>query len=148
MTQIAKWTFDSDPQILAERDRALTLARQQAGIQRQQWEQGLGILAAQLDGFNTDRLIAQENAAAKRPLLEAARLKTQTNTEKITQARLGLQSAQVSTGIARDALDSATAERGLRQKLLGQKLRGLQIQVDQLRQQGDLQQRTLAGGVG
>lgn len=147
MTQIGKWSFDNDPQILAERDRALTLARQQASIQRQHWEQGLGILAAQLDGLNTDRLTAQENAAAKRPLLDAARLKTQTNAEKVTQARLGLQSAQVSTSMARDALDSATAERGLRQKLLGQKLRGIQLQVDQLRQQGDLQQRTLAGGV-
>ena len=148
MTQISKWSFDNDPHILTEKEHALTLARQQATTQRQAWEHGLRIHQANLDGLNLDAQIARETTQSKRPLLEIAQLKTQTNREKLTQARLNLQSAQLSTSIASDAHQGLIAERSLRQKLIGQKLRNLTLQAEQLRASTDAQHRSLSAELG
>lgn len=148
MTKISSWSFDNDPHILAEKEHALTLARQQATTQRQSWEQGLRIQQTNLDSLNIDAQIARETVQGKRPLLEIARLKSQTNSEKLTQARLNLQSAQLSTSIARDTYQGLVGERSIRQKLIGQKLRNLSLQAEQLRASTDAQHRSLSAELG
>lgn len=150
MSQISSWNFEQDPQVLAEKSRALNVARQQASTQRQHWEQGLRIKQYQLDGLNTTAQIEQEKANGKRPLLEAERIKTQANREKIAQARLGLQSAQLGTSIARDSYQALQGERSIRQKLLQQKLKGLSLQCEQLRASSEAQKQSISlelGGI-
>lgn len=144
MSTIGKWNFDQDPHVLAEKQVALNLYRQQATAQRQQYAEGLRIVNSNLDGLMMDAHIAAEKAAGKRPLLDAERLKTQTNQEKLTQARIGLDSAKLSTGIAGDGYQGLRAEQGIRRQLIGHKLRGLQLQAEQLRAQSEATHQSLS----
>ena len=127
MSTIGKWNFDKDPHVLAEKEVALNLYRQQATAQRQQYAEGLRIVQSNLDGIAMDARIAAEVAAGKRPLLDAERLKTESNREKLTQARLSLDAAKLSTGIAQDSNHGLMAEQGLKRQLIGHKLRSLQL---------------------
>ena len=144
MPTLKAWNFDNDPHILREMEAARNLARQMASTRRQQWESSLRLEQTNLEGQRVDHAIAQAGIHAKRPLLEAARLQSPINAQKLEQTRLKLSGAQIQTAAAGDEYRATVADRQLKQTLLSEKLRATMIQAQEARALNEAAARRLS----
>lgn len=144
MPTLKAWNFDNDPFVLREMEAARNHARQIASTRRQQWESSLRLEQVNLEGQRVDHAIAQAGVHAKRPLLEAARLQSSINAQKLQQTRLKLSGAQTQAAAAQDEYRATVADRQLKQTLLGEKLRATMIQAQEARALNDSQARRLS----
>lgn len=133
MVGLKNWNFDSDSQVLACREQTRNLARQAARVRVQQWQEVVRQEQAVLQGMRTDTEIKISEAQAKRPLVAAAKLQGQINQQKLQQKRLALSEAQNSTAMAQDLLRASQASCQLSQQVMGEKLRTIAIQAQELR---------------